>query len=42
MLRLVVNQYEKVAQPDFGAICQCMMVLDDADEVANILFRLLG
>lgn len=42
VLRLVVRLYEGVAQPDYAAICQCLMTLDDADEVAAILARLLG
>ncbi|KAI3426179.1 hypothetical protein D9Q98_008556 [Chlorella vulgaris] len=42
VLRLVVRLYEAVPQPDHAAICQCLMFLDDADEVATILFRLLG
>ena len=41
MLRLVVRLYEGVPQPDYAAICQCLMLLDDWQEVATILFRLL-
>ncbi|KAL4448567.1 hypothetical protein ABPG75_005786 [Micractinium tetrahymenae] len=42
VLRLVVRLYEGVPQPDHAAICQCLMRLDDSDEVAAILARLLG
>jgi hypothetical protein len=42
VLRLVVRLYEGVPQPDYAAICQCLMLLDDWQEVATILFRLLG
>lgn len=42
VLRLVVRLYEGVPQPDYAAICQCLMFLDDADEVAAIVARLLG
>jgi hypothetical protein len=41
VLRLVVRLYEAVPQPDHAAICQCLMFLDDAEEVAAILYRLL-
>jgi hypothetical protein len=42
VLRLVVRLYQGVPQPDLAAVCRCLMALDDADEVANILARLLG
>ncbi|KAI7845077.1 hypothetical protein COHA_001442 [Chlorella ohadii] len=42
VLRLVIRLYEGVARPDLSAICQCLMLLDDSDAVATILFRLLG
>ncbi|PRW45196.1 26S proteasome non-ATPase regulatory subunit 1-like protein A-like [Chlorella sorokiniana] len=42
VLRLVIRLYEGVARPDLSAICQCLMLLDDSDAVAAILFRLLG
>lgn len=38
----MVRLYEGVPQPDHAAICQCLMTLDDSDEVAAILARLLG
>lgn len=42
VLRLVVRLYEGVPRPDLSAVCQCLMLLGDADEVAAILARLLG
>lgn len=41
MLRLLVRLYEASAAPDWLDICQCLMFLDDAPEVAKILHRLL-
>lgn len=42
VLRLVVRLYGGLPQPDLAAVCQCLMWLGDADEVAAILFKLLG
>lgn len=41
VLRLLIKAYEGVASPDWPEVCQCLMVLDDHEEVANILDRLL-
>lgn len=42
VLRLLVRLYESVSQPDWASICQCLMFLDDAPEVAKILGKLLN
>eukprot|EP00798_Chlamydomonas_sp_ICE-L_P002207 gene2207-33767_t len=41
VLRLLVRLYEGVPEPDVINICQCLMFLDDALEVAKILVKLL-
>lgn len=41
VLRLLIKLYESVDNPDWASICQCLMFLDDAAEVAKILARLL-
>ncbi|KAF8073149.1 RPN2B [Scenedesmus sp. PABB004] len=41
VLRLLIRLYEESAAPDYGVICQCLMFLDDAPEVAKILGRLI-
>lgn len=41
MLRLLIKLYESVERPDWVNICQCLLFLDDAPEVAHILDRLL-
>ncbi|KAK9844017.1 hypothetical protein WJX81_001983 [Elliptochloris bilobata] len=41
VLRLLIKLYESVESPDWVSICQCLMFLDDAAEVAKILERLL-
>ncbi|EFJ47427.1 26S proteasome regulatory complex [Volvox carteri f. nagariensis] len=41
VLRLVIRLYESVPSPDWLDICQCLMFLDDAPEVARILNKLL-
>ncbi|GIL52990.1 hypothetical protein Vafri_8707 [Volvox africanus] len=41
VLRLVIRLYESVEAPDWVDICQCLMFLDDAPEVARILNKLL-
>lgn len=41
VLRLVIRLYEGVPAPDWPDICQCLMLLGDAPEVAKILSRLL-
>ena len=41
MLRLLIRLYERVESPDWVAIAQCLLFLDDAPEVANILDKLL-
>ncbi len=42
VLRLVIRLYEGVEQPDWVDVCQCLMFLDDAPEVARILHSLIG
>jgi hypothetical protein len=42
VLRLLIRLYEECPQPDCVVICQCLMFLDDAAEVAKILNRLLN
>lgn len=41
VLRLLVNVYQKLPSPDFLSICQCLMFLDEPEEVAQILEKLL-
>lgn len=41
VLRLLIKLYESVESPDWVSICQCLMFLDDAAEVAKILERLI-
>jgi 26S proteasome regulatory subunit N2 len=41
VLRLLVKLYESSDKPDWVSICQCLMFLDDASEVAKILHQLL-
>ena len=42
VLRLVIRLYEEVPSPDYLTICQCLMFLDDAREVAHNLHTLLS
>ncbi|GAB4817108.1 hypothetical protein N2152v2_004154 [Parachlorella kessleri] len=42
VLRLVIRLYESVPSPDWLGICQCLTFLDDIQEVANILHKLLA
>ncbi|WIA09523.1 hypothetical protein OEZ85_008919 [Tetradesmus obliquus] len=42
VLRLLIRLYEECEQPDYVVICQCLMFLDDAPEVAKILNKLLS
>jgi 26S proteasome regulatory subunit N2 len=42
VLRLLIRLYEECEQPDYVVICQCLMFLDDAPEVAKILNKLLN
>ena len=41
MLRLLIKLYESVENPDWVSISQCLLLLDDAPEVAKVLERLL-
>lgn len=41
MLRLLIKLYESVPNPDWVNICQCLMFLDDSQEVAKILHNLI-
>ena len=38
---MLIKLYEGAAVPDWLSICQCLMFLDDAPEVAKIFDRLL-
>lgn len=38
----MIRLCEGVPDPDWLSICQCLMFLDDAQEVAAILHRLLA
>lgn len=42
VLRMLIRLYEACPTPDFVDICQCLMFLDDAPEVAKILNNLLA
>ncbi|XP_068655723.1 26S proteasome non-ATPase regulatory subunit 1 homolog A-like [Aristolochia californica] len=41
VLRLLVKIYKKLASPDYISICQCLMFLDEHEDVASILEKLL-
>ncbi|KAK9288206.1 hypothetical protein L1049_016655 [Liquidambar formosana] len=41
VLRLLVKVYRKLHSPDYISICQCLMFLDEPEDVANILEKLL-
>ena len=41
VLRLLIKLYESVEKPDWVSISQCLLLLDDAPEVAKVLERLL-
>lgn len=41
VLRLLIKLYQSIPNPDWVNICQCLMFLDDAQEVANILHTLV-
>lgn len=41
VLRLLIKLYESVPNPDWVNICQCLMFLDDSQEVAKILHTLI-
>ena len=41
VLRLLIKLYESVPDPDWVNICQCLMFLDDSQEVAKILHNLI-
>ena len=41
VLRLLIRLYESAPTSDWVSICQCLMFLDDAPEVAKILHNLL-
>lgn len=42
VLRLVASRYKGVSNPDYAAICRCLTFLEEADEVAAILVKLLN
>ncbi|KAL8162880.1 hypothetical protein V2J09_014369 [Rumex salicifolius] len=41
VLRLLVKVYQKLPSPDYLSICQCLMFLDEPENVAIILEKLL-
>ena len=41
VLRLLIKLYESVEIPDWVSISQCLLLLDDAPEVAKVIERLL-
>ena len=41
VLRLLIKLYESVENPDWVSISQCLLLLDDAPEVAKVIERLL-
>lgn len=41
VLRLLVNVYQKLPSPDYLSICQCLMFLDEPENVSSILEKLL-
>ncbi|KAL7087279.1 hypothetical protein ACP275_13G058300 [Erythranthe tilingii] len=40
VLRFLVKMYEQLS-PDYSSICQCLMILDDSEGIAEILEKLL-
>jgi len=42
VMRLIVEHYKKIPQPDNAAICRCLTFLGDVDEVAAVLVHLLN
>lgn len=41
VLRTLVRLYKNLATPDYVNMCQCLIFLDDAQSVADVLLRLL-
>lgn len=41
VLRLLVDNFQKLQEPDYLSICQCLMLLDEPQQVATILEELL-
>ncbi|KAG0581711.1 hypothetical protein KC19_3G002300 [Ceratodon purpureus] len=41
VLRLLVENYQKLREPDYLSLCHCLMLLDEAHEVARVLQRLV-
>ena len=41
VLRVVVEEYQKLSEPDYASICGCLTTLEDADEISRIIVRLL-
>ncbi|XP_058102594.1 26S proteasome non-ATPase regulatory subunit 1 homolog A-like [Magnolia sinica] len=41
VLRLLVKIHQRLPSPDYLTICQCLMFLDEPEDVANILVKLL-
>eukprot|EP00879_Flechtneria_rotunda_P005574 GHRR01005868.1.p1 GENE.GHRR01005868.1~~GHRR01005868.1.p1 ORF type:complete len:994 (+),score=408.14 GHRR01005868.1:347-3328(+) len=42
VLRMLIRLYEDTFEPQYVVICQCLMFLDDAPEVAKILTKLIN
>ena len=41
ILRLLIDQYLKLNVPDYLSVCQCLVFLDDAEQVSTIMKKLL-
>lgn len=41
VLRLLVENYQKLREPDYLSLCQCLMLLDEPHQVARILQQLV-
>lgn len=41
VLRLLVENYQKLREPDYLSLCQCLMLLDEPHEVARVLQQLV-
>ena len=41
VLRLLVENYQKLPEPDYLSLCQCLMLLDEPHEVARVLQQLV-
>lgn len=41
VLRLLVENYQKLPEPDYLSLCQCLMLLDEPQQVAEVLQQLI-